>query len=77
MDAGAPGLEPYLTAFPGHKPGAGSEVEQMRLELVPKWHADFAGGGLAYYATTLSPIKILIITFNLENCSENCMTQHI
>ena len=37
MGAGSQGLERSTTAFPGHKQGAGWEVELLRLEPVPIW----------------------------------------
>ena len=36
-DTGSLGFRSSLTDFPGHKQGAGWEVEQLGLELVPTW----------------------------------------
>lgn len=35
--------------------GAGSEVEQLGIEHMPKWDAGTASGGLTCYAATLAP----------------------
>ena len=37
MGAESQGFEPSSTAFPGHKQGAGWEMELQGLELVPIW----------------------------------------
>ena len=37
VDAGSQGFEPFLTAFPGHKQGAGWEARSLGLELDPIW----------------------------------------
>lgn len=46
VGAGALGLGPPSTAFPGHQQGARLEVEQLRVELVPTWDVGAAGRGL-------------------------------
>ena len=38
MGAGSQSLGPSSTAFPGHKQGAGWEVEPLGLEPAPTWY---------------------------------------
>lgn len=45
MHSKTQGLGPS-TALPGHDQGAGSEVEQSRLQLAPMWDFDTRGRDL-------------------------------
>lgn len=49
VDSGAQRFGPSSVTLPGHQQGAGWEVEQPRIELVPIWATRAAGSGLACY----------------------------
>lgn len=53
--AGAQGPEPSSGTFLGHRPGAGSAVEQLGQEQAPIWAAGATDGGSAWHDTARAP----------------------
>ena len=59
----AQGLQPTYVAFPGHKQGAGWEMEQTGHKLTPIWDVEARKGKLVYGAIVLAPSSVFSNAF--------------